>query len=90
MKIRIVIADKPYSIQIEAKDEELVRRAAKLINERVNASRRSYDAPTIDHLAMAAFHISIENEQNKYKAQHSLARVELDELLRTVELELAK
>lgn len=90
MKIRIIIADKPYSINIEARDEEVVRRAAKLINERIEHSRRSYDAPTIDHLAMAAFQISIENEQNKLKFQHSFARIELDELARTVEQELAK
>lgn len=90
MKIRIIIADKPYSVNIEARDEEVVRRAAKLINERIETSRRNYNAPTIDHLAMAAFQISIENEQNKLKFHHSLDRLELDELARTVEQELSR
>ena len=90
MRIRVVIADKPYGLTIKPEDEEVVRRAVKQINERINATRRKYDAPTIDHLAMAAFDISVENETNKAKFKNSFERLELDELARTVEQELSK
>lgn len=88
MKIRVIIADKPYSINIEREDEEVVRRAAKVINERIEVSRRQYDAPTLDHLAMAAFQVSIENEVNREKYKYSIERLELEELAASVEQEL--
>lgn len=88
MKIRVLIADKPYSVNIEKQDEEVVRRAAKIVNTHIEASRRQYEAPTFDHLAMAAFQISIENEVNKEKFKYSIERIEIEELAKTVENEL--
>lgn len=88
MKIRVLIADKPYSINIEREDEEVVRRAAKIVNEKIDASRRQYDATTFDHLAMAAFQISIDNEVNKEKYKYSIERLEIEELTKSVENEL--
>lgn len=90
MKIRVLIADKPFSVNIERGDEEVVRRATKIINEKIASSRRQYDAPTFDHLAMAALHISIENEMNKEKSKYSIERLELEELARSVEEELVR
>ncbi|MEG3047141.1 MAG: cell division protein ZapA [Mucinivorans sp.] len=88
MKIRVLIADKPYSINIEAADEEVVRRAAKVINEKIAASRLAYNTDTFDHLAMAAFDISIENEVNKEKFKYSIERIEIEELAKSLENEL--
>ncbi|MEF9949777.1 MAG: cell division protein ZapA [Mucinivorans sp.] len=88
MKIRVLIADKPFSIDIEATNEEVVRRAAKKINQQIEASRRRYDTTTFDHLAMAAFKISIENEVNKEKFKYSIERLEIEELAKTLEDEL--
>lgn len=83
-----MIADKPYSITITPEEEEVVRRAAKMVNDKIAESRKKYDAPTIDHLAMASLMTSIENERNKEKYRYSVERIELDELARSVENEL--
>lgn len=85
MKIRVIIADKPFSITITPPEEEIVRRAAKKINDDIALSRRKFDAPTFDHLAMVALLTSIENEKNKEKYHYSIDRLELEELARSVD-----
>lgn len=85
MKIRVMIADRPYSISITPEEEEIVRRAAKKINEQIIDTRKRFDAPNIDHLAMAALKISIENEQNRQKYHYSIDRLELEELAKSVD-----
>ena len=53
--IRINIADRYYPLKIERTDEEKIRKAAKLINDKVLQYKQKYiDKDTQDFLAMAA------------------------------------
>ena len=53
--IRINIADRYYPLKIERSDEEKIRKAAKLINDKVLQYKQKYvDKDVQDFLAMAA------------------------------------
>ncbi len=55
LSIKVNIADRYYPLKIESKDEERIRKAAKLINEKVTQYKQRYlDKDTQDFLAMAA------------------------------------
>jgi len=55
LSIRVNIADRYYPLKIERKDEERIRRAAKLINDRILQYKQKYlDKDVQDFLAMAA------------------------------------
>jgi cell division protein ZapA len=55
LSIKVNIADRYYPLKIESKDEERIRKAAKLINEKVSQYKQRYlDKDTQDFLAMAA------------------------------------
>ncbi len=55
LSIRINIADRYYPLKIERKDEEKIRTAARLINEKVLQYKQKYiDKDAQDFLAMAA------------------------------------
>ena len=53
LSIRINLADRYYPLKIEAKDEERIRRAAKLINEKILQYKQRYvDKDNQDFLAI--------------------------------------
>ena len=55
LSIRVNIADRYYPLKIERSDEEKIRKAAKMINEKVLQYKQRYtDKDTQDFLAMAA------------------------------------
>ncbi len=55
LSIRINIADRYYPLKIASKDEEKIRRAAKMINDKILQYKQRYaDKDTQDFLAMAA------------------------------------
>ena len=55
LSIRVNIADRYYPLKIDRVDEEKIRRAAKMINEKVLQYKQRYtDKDTQDFLAMAA------------------------------------
>lgn len=55
LSIRINIADRYYPLKIERTDEEKIRKAAKLINDKVLQYKQKYiDKDAQDFLAMAA------------------------------------
>jgi len=68
LSIRINIADRYYPLKIERNDEEKIRRAAKLINEKVLQYKQKYiDKDIQDFLAMAALQYvikALDTEQN--------------------------
>ncbi|MFP4059887.1 MAG: cell division protein ZapA [bacterium] len=60
LSIKVNIADRYYPLKIERKDEEKIRRAARLINERVFQYKQKYaDKDVQDFLAMAALQFVI-------------------------------
>lgn len=85
IKIRIEIAEKPYSLTILRQEEEIVRRAAKRIKERIEELKRKYEASLVDYLAMVAFGISLDNENNIEKLSLSAESRKIDELASELE-----
>jgi len=58
--IKVNVADRYYPLKIVRKDEERIRRAAKMINEKVLQYKQRYtDKDTQDFLAMAALQFVI-------------------------------
>lgn len=69
LSIKVNLVDRYYPLKVDMKDEERIRKAAKLINERVVQYKQRYsDKDTQDFLAMAALQFVIKNlemeEQN--------------------------
>jgi cell division protein ZapA len=55
LSIKVNVADRYYPLKIERKDEEKIRKAARLINEKVMQYKQRYlDKDVQDFLAMAA------------------------------------
>ena len=67
LSIKVNLAERFYPLKIDRKDEEKIRRAAKIINEKVLQYKQRYkDKDTQDFLAMAALQFVIkmvESEQ---------------------------
>ncbi len=60
LSIRVNVADRYYPLKIERKDEEKIRRAARMINEKVLQYKQRYtDKDVQDFLAMAALQFVI-------------------------------
>lgn len=82
--LSVKIAGRKYFVDIKAEDEELMRRAAKKLNDRFDFLSKKYDCSSFDHMAMAALLCSIENEETKEKQKYSPERQELEELAESV------
>lgn len=81
LSIRINLADRYYPLKIEAKDEERIRRAAKLINEKILQYRQRYvDKDNQDFLAMAALQFVIKYLEIEEKADSQPIMEDLKEL----------
>jgi cell division protein ZapA (FtsZ GTPase activity inhibitor) len=68
LSIKVKIVDRYYPLTIDVREEEKVRRAAKLINEKVLQYKQRYkQKDVIDFLAMSCLQFatkSVESEQN--------------------------
>ncbi|SRR6056297_2084913 len=55
LSIKVNIADRFYPLRIDVNDEEKIRRAAKIINDKILSYKKKYtDKDTQDFLSMAA------------------------------------
>ena len=71
LSIRVNVADRYYPLKVEREDEEKIRRAARLINEKVLQYKQRYtDKDVQDFLAMAAlqFVIKLTEEEAKHNS----------------------
>jgi len=90
LSIRINVADRYYPLKIERKDEEKIRKATKLINEKVLQYKQRYqDKDAQDFLAMAALQfvtrlIEFEDKNDPLPLEQKLQDLndELDEYLK--------
>jgi len=90
LSIKVQIAERFYPLKIKRKDEEKIRRAARLINDRILQYKQRYtDKDTQDFIAMAALQFVInlldcEQQQNVVSLEEELVGLssELDELLK--------
>lgn len=90
LSIKVQIAERFYPLKIKRQDEEKIRKAARLINDKVLQYKQRYtDKDAQDFMAMAAlqFVISLldcEQQQNVVSLEKELGVLsnELDELLK--------
>mgnify|MGYP000175261611 CR=1 FL=1 len=90
LSIKVQIAERFYPLKIDRRDEEKIRKAAKVINEKVLLYKQRYtDKDTQDFLAMAALQFVInlhdcEETQNVVSLKQELAGLnnELENLLK--------
>jgi cell division protein ZapA (FtsZ GTPase activity inhibitor) len=89
LSIKVQIAERFYPLKIKLQDEEKIRKASKLINDKVLQYKQRYtDKDTQDFIAMAALQfvinlIDCEQQQNVVSLEEELGVLgrELDELL---------
>lgn len=90
LSIKVQIAERFYPLKIKRQDEEKIRKAARLINDKVLQYKQRYtDKDTQDFMAMAALQfvislIDCEQQQNFVSLEEELGSLssELDELLK--------
>ena len=90
LPIKVQIAERYYPLKIERRDEEKIRKAAKLINDKLLQYKQRYtDKDSQDFLAMAALQFVIqlldcESKQNLVSLEEDLKALneELDVLLK--------
>ncbi|MCK4880448.1 MAG: cell division protein ZapA [Bacteroidales bacterium] len=88
--IKVQIAERFYPLKIKRQDEEKIRQAARLINDKVLQYKQRYtDKDTQDFMAMATLQfvinlIDCEQQQNVVSLEKELGSLssELDELLK--------
>ena len=90
LSIKVQVAERFYPLKIKRQDEEKIRKAARLINDKVLQYKQRYtDKDTQDFMAMAALQfvinlIDCEQQQNVVSLEEELGSLssELDELLK--------
>ncbi|MEN8201442.1 MAG: cell division protein ZapA [Bacteroidota bacterium] len=90
LSIKVQVAERFYPLKIKRQDEEKIRKAARLINDKVLQYKQRYtDKDTQDFMAMAALQFVInlldcEQQQNVVSLEKELEVLssELDELLK--------
>ncbi len=87
ISIKITISDRIYPLKVNVEEEEIVRRAAKIINERIKDYQENYAVrDKQDLLSMAVLHYATAVLRTEHKVQHQDTAVaekveELDSLL---------
>jgi len=90
LSIKVQIAERFYPLKIKRQDEEKIRKAARLINDKVLQYKQRYtDKDAQDFMAMAALQFVInlvdcEQQQNVVSLEEELGSLssELDDLLK--------
>ena len=90
LSIKVQIAERFYPLKIKRRDEEKIRQAARMINDKVLQYKQRYaDKDTQDFVAMAALQFVInlldcEQQQNVVSLEEELVDLssELDQLLK--------
>jgi cell division protein ZapA len=83
LSIKVNLVDRYYPLKIDRRDEEKIRKAAKLINEKVVQYKQRYndnDKDTQDFLAMAALQFVIKNLELEDVSTEQVSNSKLSEL----------
>ncbi len=91
LSIRVNVADRYYPLKVEGENEERIRKAARLINEKVLQYKQRYiDKDAQDFLAMAALQYVIRLIEIEEKEEDSTVVEGLKELYDKIDLCLSK
>jgi cell division protein ZapA (FtsZ GTPase activity inhibitor) len=93
LSIRVNIADRFYPLKIDRKDEEMIRSAAKVINEKILLYKQSYNDKDIqDFLSMAALQFVTKQIEDEHSNKNDsllddieIINAELDEYIKSEE-----
>ena len=89
LSIRVNVSDRYYPLKVERNDEEKIRRAARMINEKVLQYKQRYsDKDVQDFLAMAALQYVIKLIEEEEKGSNNYLPEALKELTEKIELVL--
>ena len=86
LAIRVNVADRYYPIKVERENEEKIRKAARMINEKVLQYKQRYiDKDVQDFLAMAALQYVIKLTEEEEKLEKDYLPDALRELIQKVD-----
>ena len=86
LSIRVNVADRYYPLKVEREDEEKIRRAARMINEKVLQYKQRYtDKDVQDFLAMAALQYVIRLIDEEEKLSNDYLPGAIKELTQKIE-----
>jgi cell division protein ZapA (FtsZ GTPase activity inhibitor) len=86
LSIRVNVADRYYPLKVERENEEKVRKAARMINEKVLLYKQRYtDKDVQDFLAMAALQYVIKLTEEEEKRENDNIPDTLNELIMKLE-----
>jgi cell division protein ZapA len=91
LSIRINVADRYYPLKVERENEEKIRKAARMINEKVLQYKQRYtDKDVQDFLAMAALQYVIKLTEEEEKIENDYIPDTLKELIQKIDSVLEK
>ena len=86
LSIRVNVADRYYPLKVERDDEERIRKAARMINEKVLQYKQRYtDKDVQDFLAMAALQYVIKLNEEEERLENDYLPDALKELIMKVD-----
>jgi cell division protein ZapA (FtsZ GTPase activity inhibitor) len=84
--IRVNVADRYYPLKVERENEEKIRKAARMINEKVLQYKQRYtDKDVQDFLAMAALQYVIKLTEQEEKLENDYLPDALKELVQKID-----
>lgn len=91
LSIRVNVADRYYPLKIEREEEEKIRKAAKMINEKVLLYKQRYrDKDIQDFLAMAALQFVIRLTEEEDKRHNDEVPDALRDIIHKIDTALGK
>jgi len=86
LSIRVNIADRYYPLKVERENEEKIRKAARMINEKVLQYKQKYtDKDVQDFLAMAALQYVIKLTEEEEKLENDYLPDAIKELIQKID-----
>ncbi len=86
LSIRVNVADRYYPLKVERENEEKIRKAARMINEKVLQYKQRYsDKDVQDFLAMASLQYVIKLTEEEEKLNDDQIPEALKELIRKID-----
>ena len=89
LSIRVNVADRYYPLKVDLENEERIRKAARMINEKVQQYKLRYtDKDVQDFLAMAALQYVIKLTEEEERLEKDYLPGVLKELIQKIDLAL--
>lgn len=89
LSIRVNVADRYYPLKVERENEEKIRKAARMINEKVLQYKQRYsDKDTQDFLAMASLQYVIRLNEEEEKLNNYSFSDTIKELIKRIDIVL--